>query len=81
MDKNVISSKAAINSCAIRLHKLNALLAASIKKQYCAAVRCCDFYENFPNWFNAPKGKVQLELCLLWMNVNERIYSCKSHIK
>ena len=81
MDKNVIASKAAINSCAIKLHKLNALLAVSLNKKTCAAVRRCEFDDDCPNWFNAPKGKVQLELCLLWINANERISSCKSQIK
>ena len=81
MDKNVIASKAAINSCAIKLHKLNTLLAASLNKKSCAAVSRCEFDDDCPNWFNASKGKFQLEWCLLWMNANERISSCKSHIK
>ena len=81
INKNYNDSKSAINSCAINLYKLIALLAASLNKKACAAVRRCDFDDECLNWFNAPKGKVQLELCLFWMNVNERIYSCKSQIK
>ena len=39
MEKNVIASKAAINSCAIKLHNLNTLLTASLNEKTCAAVR------------------------------------------
>ena len=64
------------NSCAIKLRKLNALLAAHLNEKACATVRRCEFDDDCSNWFNAPKGKVQIELCLLWMNVNEIISSC-----
>ena len=60
MEKNVMVSKSAINSCAIKLHNINAHLAASLNEKSCAPVWRCELDDHCPNWFNDPKGKAQL---------------------